>query len=95
MIHWRWIPDIHNWHRFRSVQFGMCGGACGAALTAYGVARAIDPAVVAGVPQWLLTALTVGSMAFAFASVIARAVAQPSLPPKPAVPPSNDFHQGL
>lgn len=89
----RWIDDIHNWHRFRSVQLACIGGACGTALTAYGAALAISPAVVSGVPHWLLTVLTLGSMACPFAAAVARAIDQPKLhaPPSPA---SNDFHQG-
>lgn len=81
-----YIADVHNWHRFRSVQLGLCGGACGAALTAYGAALAIAPDVVSGVPHWLLTVLVLGSMAFPFASTFARALAQPNLPPIPPRP---------
>lgn len=89
------IADIHNWHRFRSVQFGLLAAACGTALTAYGAAAAVAPQVVSGVPHWLLTALTLGSMLLPFASVIWRAIAQSGLPPaRPAPPPCNDFHQG-
>lgn len=89
------IADIHNFHRFRSVQFGMLAGACGTALAAYGVALAISPTVVSGVPHWLLTALTLGSMLLPLASVLFRAIDQPNLPPAaPRPPASNDFHQG-
>lgn len=88
------IDDVHNWHRFRSVQLGLLAGACGAGLAAYGTAAAVAPAVVSGVPHWLLTVLTLGSMLLPLAGVVARAIAQPNLPPRPTVPPSNDFHQG-
>ena len=89
-----WIPDIHNWHRFNSVRLNLIGGACGAALTAYGAAYAIAPSVVSGVPHWLLTILTLGSMALAFGAAFARAVAQPNLPTEPPRPANgNDFHQ--
>lgn len=77
------IADIHNFRRFRSVQFGLLAAACGAALAAYGAALAIAPQVVSGVPHWLLTVLSVGSMVFAFAGVVARGIVQPNLPPKP------------
>lgn len=88
------IKDAHNWHRFHSVQFGLVGGAFGAALTAYGAALAISPAIVSSIPHWVLTVLCSGSMIFAFASVAARAIAQPNLPPAiPKPPASNDFHQ--
>ncbi|HET9189793.1 MAG TPA: hypothetical protein VFN69_04395 [Rudaea sp.] len=89
------IADFRNFHRFRSVQFGLLATACGAGVAAYGAALAISPSVVSGVPHWLVTLLTVGSMVLPFASVIARAVAQPNLPPPPPKPPgANDFHQG-
>lgn len=89
------IADVHNWHRFRSVQLGLLAGACGTGLAAYGAALAIAPAVVSSVPHWLLTVLTLGSMLLPFASVVWRAIAQSDLPPAPpAPPPSNDFHQG-
>jgi hypothetical protein len=91
----RFIEDIHNWRRFHSVQLNMIGGAFGAALTAYGSALAISPAIVAGIPHWVLTVLCVGSMAFAFGAAAARAIDQPNLPPSPPKPPGdNDFHQG-
>lgn len=91
----RWVSDIHNWHRFRSVQFGLLATACGAGVAAYGTALAIAPSVVSGVPHWLVTLLTIGSMVLPLASVLARAIAQPNLPPAAPQPPgSNDFHQG-
>lgn len=90
-----WISDLHNWHRFRSVQFGLLAAACGTGVTAYGVAYAIAPSVVSGVPHWLVTLLTLGSMLLPLASVFARAIVQPNLPPTPPRPMSgNDFHQG-
>jgi len=94
-MRWHLVKDVHNWKRFRSVQFGLLSAAFGAALTAYGSALAIAPSVVSGVPHWLLTFLTLGSMLGPIASVIARAIDQPNLPAKPPAPPSsNDFHQG-
>lgn len=90
----RLIADIHHFHRFHSVQLGLLAGACGTGLAAYGTALAIAPQVVSGVPHWLLTAMTLGSMLLPFASVAFRAIDQPELSlPKPTVPPSNDFHQ--
>lgn len=88
------ISDVHNWRRFRSVQFGLLATACGAGVAAYGAALAIAPSVVSGVPHWLVTLLTLGSMVLPLASVVARAIAQPNLPPAPRCPSSNDFHQG-
>lgn len=91
----RLIADIHNWHRFRSVQLGLLATACGTGLAAYGTALAIAPQVVSGVPHWLLTAMTLGSMLLPFASVVFRAIDQPNLPTTPPrCPSSNDFHQG-
>lgn len=89
------IADVHNWRRFRSVQFGLLATACGAGVAAYGTALAIAPSVVSGVPHWLVTLLTLGSMVLPLASVVARAIDQPNLPPSPPKPPGdNDFHQG-
>lgn len=82
----RLIHDFHNFHRFHSVRFGVLAAACGSGLAAYGVALAISPSVVSGVPHWLLTVLTLGSMGFSILAVIGRAIAQPKLPtiaPKP------------
>lgn len=91
----RWVHDVHNWHRWRSVQFGLLATACGAGVAAYGVAYSIAPSVVSGVPHWLVTALTIGSMILPLASVVARAIAQPDLPTPPPRPMNgNDFHQG-
>lgn len=90
----RLIADIHNFHRFHSVQLGLLATACGSAVTAYGAALAISPALVSGIPHWLVTALVLGTMLLPAASVVARAIDQSSLPLKPPVPPSNDFHQG-
>jgi hypothetical protein len=88
------IKDIHNLHRFRSVQISAVGGAAGLALAAYGTALAISPQVVAGVPQWVLTVLVGITMATPFAAIWARALDQPNLPPTvPKPPASNDFHQ--
>ena len=90
-----WIGDIHNYWRFRSVQWGLVGAGAGAALAAYGTALAVSPAVVSGVPHWLLTVLTLVSMLAPMASMLARALAQPNLPTAPPKPPAgNDFHQG-
>lgn len=90
------IADFHNWHRFRSVQFGLLAAACGTGVTAYGVAFAIAPSVVSGVPHWIVTVLTLGSMLLPLASVVARGIAQTNLPPVPPRPMrDNDFHQGI
>ena len=85
----RWIHDIHNWHRFRCVQLGLLATACGTGMAAYGVGYAINPSVVSGVPHWLVTTLCLGSMILPLASVVARAIAQPDLPP----PPGDDQHE--
>lgn len=91
----RWIDDLHNFHRFRSVQLGLLATACGSAVTAYGAALAISPTLVSGIPHWLVTVLVAGTMLLPAASVFARAIDQPNLPPAPPRgPPSNDFHQG-
>lgn len=79
----KWVSDIHNLHRFRSVQVSAVGGAAGLALAAYGTALAISPQVVSGVPQWVLTLLVGITMATPFAAIWARAVDQPNLPPAP------------
>lgn len=76
------IHDLHNFWRFWSVRFGLVAAACSTSLGAYATARAIDPTVVAGIPQWALTALTVGSMAGIFASILARGVKQSKLSEK-------------
>jgi hypothetical protein len=89
------IADFHNFYRFRSVQWGIAAAACGTGVAAYGTALAIAPSVVSGVPHWLVTALTVGSMVLPIAGVLARAIDQPDLPATPPHPPaSNDYHQG-
>lgn len=94
-MRWHLVSDAHNWHRWRSMQFGGIGVAFGAALTAYGTALSISPAVVSSIPHWVLTVLTAGTMLAPIASMVARVIDQPNLPaanPKP--PASNDFHQG-
>lgn len=78
-----WIDDIHNWHRFRSVQLGALAGVFGAMLTAYGVAYAITPKLVDGIPQWFLTFCSLGSMLSAGAGIWWRALKQTNLPGKP------------
>jgi hypothetical protein len=81
------VADARNWHRFRSIQFGAVGVACGAALTAYGAALAISPTLVSGIPHWTLTVLTAGTMLAPIASMIARVIDQPNLPPCESRPP--------
>jgi hypothetical protein len=89
------VPDIRNWHRWWSVRFGALSGACTAAATAYAAMRTIAPRLVEGVPQVILTSLTVGAMGFGAAGFMARFIDQPNLPVAPPSPPaSNDFHQG-
>lgn len=78
------VDDVHNWHRWRSVQLGVLAAACGAGVAAYGAGYAIAPAVVSGVPHWIVTALTLGSMLLPIASVFARALKQDLPAPKPA-----------
>lgn len=82
------IDDFDKFWRFWSVRFGVLAAACGAGATSYAGAKALDPALVAGIPQWLLTACVTGSMLFSVGSVLARALKQtwPQIPP-PTVPP--------
>lgn len=88
------VPDAHNWHRWWSVRLGLLSGACFAAAKAYTALNAMAPQLVAGVPQWILTGLTVTAMGLGAAGFMARFVDQPSLPPaSPKPPASNDFHQ--
>lgn len=91
----KFVADIHNWHRWWSVRFGMASGACTAAATAYAAFSNMAPKLVEGVPQSILTVLTVGAMAFGAAGFVARFIQQTNLPPAPPkAPGSNDFHQG-
>lgn len=90
-----WIPDIHNFHRFRSVQWGALGVVCGGALEGYSKLSQWAPNLQAYVPGWSLHVVTVLFFISPFMSLLSRAVAQPNLPPASPRPVNgNDFHQG-
>jgi len=94
-MRWRWIPDIHNFHRFRSVQWGAVGIVCGSALEGYSKLGQWAPNLQAYVPGWALHIVTVLFFISPFMSLLSRAIDQPNLPAAPPKPPvSNDFHQG-
>lgn len=80
----QWIDDIHNWKRFRSVQFGLLAAVFMGPLTFYGACLAISPAIVGGVPQWFLTICSVGGMISSALGIFFRGVKQDNLPSKPA-----------
>lgn len=75
-----WIDDIHNFWRFRSVQFGSIAAAFMAGLTFYGACLVISPAIVSGIPHWLLTVFATGGMVCSVLSVFFRGVKQGNLP---------------
>lgn len=78
----QWIDDIHNFWRFRSVQFGTLSTAFAAMLAAYGAAEAISPDLVRSIPHWFLTVCSLGSMISAGLGVFYRGVKQGNLPAK-------------
>ena len=75
------IDDFDNFWKFWSVRFGMLSAACSASAAAYAACSAMAPKLVDGVPQWILTALVVAAMVFAFAGVLSRGVKQSALKP--------------
>lgn len=79
---WQRIDNIHNFWRFRSVQFGTASAVFMAPITFYGACLAISPAIVSGVPHWFLTFCSIGGMVSAAVGVMSRGVKQ-NLPPKP------------
>jgi hypothetical protein len=89
------IADFHNFHRFRSVQWGALGVVCGATLEGYSKLGQWAPNLQAYVPGWALHIVTVLFFISPFASLLMRAIDQPNLSATPPhVPASNDFHQG-
>jgi hypothetical protein len=76
---------IHKLWRFWSVRWGLISAACSGTVAAYAGFKQIDPALVAYVPQWTMSACSAGAVASTFASIIARGLKQP-----PAdVPPTD------
>lgn len=89
----KWISDIRNFHRFRSVQWGAIGIVCGGALEGYSKLAQWAPNLQQYVPGWALHIVTVVFFVSPFMSLLSRAIDQPKLAtPRPTVPPSNDFH---
>lgn len=80
MIKWEKIDDIHNFWRFRSVQFGTLAAAFMAPLTFYGACLVISPTIVSGIPHWLLTLFASGGMVSSVFGVMFRGVKQGNLP---------------
>lgn len=81
VLRWRWISDIHNFHRFRSVQWGALGVVCGGALEGYSKLGQWAPNLQAYVPGWALHIVTVLFFVSPFMSLLSRAIDQPNLPP--------------
>lgn len=79
----QWIEDIHNWKRFRSVQFGMLASAFMAPLTFYGACLSISPSLVSGIPHWFLTLCASGGMLSSGLALFYRAIKQNNLPDAP------------
>lgn len=78
----QWVDDIHNFWRFRSVQFGVVAAAFMAPLTFYGACLVISPTIVSGIPHWFLTLCSVGGMVSSALGVFFRGVKQGNLPAK-------------
>lgn len=85
----QWIEDIHNWKRFRSVQFGVLASAFMAALTFYGACLAISPSLVSGIPHWFLTLCSSGGMLSSGLALFYRAIKQNNLPDAPTKTPAK------
>lgn len=77
------IDDIHNFWRFRSVQFGVLAAAFMAPITFYGACLVISPSIVSGIPHWLLTGCAFGGMVSSGIGVVSRGIKQNNLPGKP------------
>lgn len=76
---WQKIDDIHNFWRFRSVQFGLLAGVFMAPLTFYGACLVISPTIVSGIPHWFLTMCAFGGMLSSGLGVLYRGIKQPNL----------------
>lgn len=81
------VEDIEHFWSFWSVRFGALAGACASALGAYATAKAFGVEVVSHVPQWVLAALTYGSMGFSFLAMASRRYVQPGLRRPDECPP--------
>jgi hypothetical protein len=91
---WQWVDDAHNWHRWRSVQFGALGVLAGAMLKGYSQLGEWAPNLQHYIPGWSLHVLTLVFYISPLLALVSRAIDQPNLPPaKPKPPPANDFHQ--
>lgn len=86
-MHWHWVDDIHNFHRWRSVQFGALGILAGAILKGYSQLGDWAPQLQHYIPGWSLHILTVVFFVSPFLSLLSRAIDQPKLPP--AKSPAN------
>lgn len=82
------IEDIEHFWSFWSVRWGTVAAACAGALGAYAGAKAVGMEAVVHVPQWLLTALTYGSMIGSFGAVVSRRYVQPGLKRPDECPPT-------
>lgn len=91
----QWVSDVHNWHRWRSMQFGALGILAGAMLKAYSQLGDWAPGLQHYIPGWSLHLVSVVFYVSPLLSLLSRAIDQPNLPPPaPRAPADNDFHQG-
>lgn len=73
------VPYWRNWHRMKSIRWNALTLGFGGALAAYGAAWNISPAVVSGIPHWIVTALVAGTMIGPILSSFGALTNQPDL----------------